>query len=74
MHFKLIFAPKVVYEEFTPRKAELIIRENQPIKLPPDVAKGKNNSSRFSLEKNTSCYYYKCHIIEKHELQYTGVF
>nr|NP_001245435.2 uncharacterized protein Dmel_CG33521, isoform G [Drosophila melanogaster]AFH06795.2 uncharacterized protein Dmel_CG33521, isoform G [Drosophila melanogaster] len=45
MHFKLIFAPKVVYEEFTPRKAELIIRENQPIKLPPDVAKASDKPS-----------------------------
>ncbi|XP_017130786.1 uncharacterized protein LOC108148311 isoform X1 [Drosophila elegans] len=42
MHFKLIFAPRVVYEEFTPRKAELIIRENQPMELPPDVARASD--------------------------------
>lgn len=41
MHFKLIFAPKIVYEEVKPRKPELIIRENQPMELPPDVARGK---------------------------------
>ncbi|XP_043657611.1 uncharacterized protein LOC122622920 isoform X2 [Drosophila teissieri] len=45
MHFKLIFAPKVVYEEFTPRKPELIIRENQPIILPPDVARASDKPS-----------------------------
>ncbi|XP_044316516.1 uncharacterized protein LOC108040056 isoform X2 [Drosophila rhopaloa] len=42
MHFKLIFAPKIVYEEITPRKPELIIRENQPIELPPDVARASD--------------------------------
>nr|XP_044251252.1 LIM domain and actin-binding protein 1 isoform X3 [Drosophila takahashii] len=45
MHFKLIFAPKIVYEEFTPRKPELIIRENQPIELPPDVARASDKPS-----------------------------
>ncbi|XP_017022587.1 LIM domain and actin-binding protein 1 isoform X2 [Drosophila kikkawai] len=42
MHFKLIFAPKIVYEEIKPRKPELIIRENQPMELPPDVARASD--------------------------------
>ncbi|KAH8360928.1 hypothetical protein KR200_007219 [Drosophila serrata] len=41
-HFKLLFAPKVVYEEIKPRKPELIIRENQPMELPPDVARASD--------------------------------
>ncbi|XP_026839134.1 uncharacterized protein LOC6555862 isoform X3 [Drosophila erecta] len=45
MHFKLIFAPKVILEEFTPQKPELIIRENQPIILPPDVARASDKPS-----------------------------
>ncbi|XP_043862416.1 uncharacterized protein LOC120454837 isoform X1 [Drosophila santomea] len=45
MHFKLIFAPKVVCEEFTPRKPQLIISENQPIILPPDVARASDKPS-----------------------------
>ncbi|KAH8283229.1 hypothetical protein KR054_003401, partial [Drosophila jambulina] len=42
MHFKLIFAPKIVYEEVKPQKHELIIRENQPMELPPDVARASD--------------------------------
>ncbi|XP_022217396.1 uncharacterized protein LOC111070790 isoform X3 [Drosophila obscura] len=42
VHFKLIFAPKIVHEESKPRKPELIIRENQPIELPPDVARASD--------------------------------
>ncbi|XP_017062051.1 uncharacterized protein LOC108101971 isoform X2 [Drosophila ficusphila] len=42
VHFKLIFAPKTVYEEIIPRKPELIVRENQPIELPPDVARASD--------------------------------
>ncbi|XP_043947160.2 uncharacterized protein LOC108036014 isoform X21 [Drosophila biarmipes] len=45
MHFKSIFAPKIVCEEFTPLKPELIIRENQPIELPPDVARASDKPS-----------------------------
>ncbi|CAH0549096.1 unnamed protein product [Brassicogethes aeneus] len=39
-HFKSLFAPKVVEEDQNapkPRKNELIIRENQPLELPPGV-------------------------------------
>ncbi|XP_033250217.1 uncharacterized protein LOC108164387 isoform X5 [Drosophila miranda] len=42
VHFKLIFAPKIIHEESKPRKPELIIRENQPIELPPDVARASD--------------------------------
>uniref|UniRef100_A0A6P4E4B7 Pollen-specific protein SF3 isoform X2 n=1 Tax=Drosophila rhopaloa TaxID=1041015 RepID=A0A6P4E4B7_DRORH len=58
MHFKLIFAPKIVYEEITPRKPELIIRENQPIELPPDVARGKNEFLSLIHWIVKSKYYY----------------
>ena len=44
VHFKLLFAPKCVDDEpVQPRKPELIIRENQPTELPPDVVRGKVN-------------------------------
>lgn len=43
-HFKSLFMPKVVEErvEEKPRKPELIIRENQPIELPPDVIRASD--------------------------------
>lgn len=42
IHFKLIFTPKIIYEEeHAQRKPELIIRENEPKKLPSEVARGK---------------------------------
>ncbi|XP_046804916.1 LIM domain-containing protein PLIM2b-like [Lucilia cuprina] len=42
IHFKSLFAPKFVedVEPIQPRKPELIIRENQPTELPPDVVRG----------------------------------
>lgn len=43
IHFKLIFAPKIIYEEeHAPRKPELIIRENEPKELPSEVARGNS--------------------------------
>ncbi|XP_030764337.1 uncharacterized protein LOC115888688 isoform X9 [Sitophilus oryzae] len=43
-HFKALFAPKVVEDEAPPRprKHELIIRENQPVELPPDVVRASD--------------------------------
>ncbi|XP_030379556.1 LIM domain and actin-binding protein 1 isoform X2 [Scaptodrosophila lebanonensis] len=42
-HFKLLFAPKVVEDvDPKPRKAELIIRESQPVELPPDVVRASD--------------------------------
>lgn len=43
-HFKLLFMPKVIEETLkdTPRKPELIIIENQPIELPPDVIRASD--------------------------------
>ncbi|XP_031330140.1 uncharacterized protein LOC116161072 isoform X9 [Photinus pyralis] len=43
-HFKLLFQPKAVEDELPtkPRKHELIIRENQPVELPPDVARASD--------------------------------
>ncbi|XP_074041839.1 uncharacterized protein isoform X4 [Leptinotarsa decemlineata] len=43
-HFKSLFAPKAVEEESPPRprKPELIIRENQPLELPPDVVRASD--------------------------------
>ncbi|XP_064537744.1 glutamic acid-rich protein isoform X2 [Drosophila montana] len=67
VHFKLLFAPKVVEldEEPKPRKTELIIRESQPTELPPDVVRASdkpdlgldelhqlNVRSRFELFEN----------------------
>ncbi|XP_026462327.1 LIM domain-containing protein WLIM2b-like [Ctenocephalides felis] len=41
-HFKALFAPKVIEDSQpkVPRKHEMIIRENQPMELPPDVVRG----------------------------------
>lgn len=43
-HFKSLFMPKVVEESVQdkPRKPELIIRENQPVELPPDVVRASD--------------------------------
>ncbi|KAH8272457.1 hypothetical protein KR044_004897, partial [Drosophila immigrans] len=44
VHFKLLFAPKVVEEvdEPNPCKTELIIRESQPTELPPGVVRASD--------------------------------
>ncbi|TMW47402.1 hypothetical protein DOY81_007519, partial [Sarcophaga bullata] len=44
VHLKLLFAPKCVEDDepVQPPKPELIIRENQPTELPPDVVRGSN--------------------------------
>ncbi|XP_023165580.2 F-actin-monooxygenase MICAL3 isoform X2 [Drosophila hydei] len=67
VHFKLLFAPKVVEQAEEPkqRKTELIIRESQPVELPPDVVRASdkpdlgldelhqlNVRSRFELFEN----------------------
>lgn len=44
-HFKTLFAPKAVEEStepVKPRKLEMIIRESQPIELPPDVVRSSD--------------------------------
>nr|XP_008196120.1 PREDICTED: uncharacterized protein LOC658955 isoform X1 [Tribolium castaneum]XP_008196121.1 PREDICTED: uncharacterized protein LOC658955 isoform X1 [Tribolium castaneum] len=43
-HFKALFAPKAVEDDASPkpRKPELIIRESQPIELPPDVVRASD--------------------------------
>ncbi|XP_072381797.1 uncharacterized protein [Diabrotica undecimpunctata] len=43
-HFKSLFAPKAVEDDTPsrPRKPELIIRENQPLELPPDVVRASD--------------------------------
>ncbi|CRK98633.1 CLUMA_CG012184, isoform A [Clunio marinus] len=46
-HFKSLFAPKAVEESdepVKPRKLEMIIRESQPIELPPDVVRSSDKS------------------------------
>ncbi|XP_031616611.1 DNA ligase 1 isoform X3 [Contarinia nasturtii] len=46
LHFKSLFSPKAVEdtEPEAPRKPELIIRESQPIELPPDVVRSSDKS------------------------------
>ncbi|XP_024084720.1 LIM domain and actin-binding protein 1 isoform X14 [Cimex lectularius] len=44
-HFKELFKPKAVIEDEEPvrrRKPEMIIRENQPLELPPDVVRASD--------------------------------
>lgn len=46
-HFKSLFAPKAVEETnepVKPRKLEMIIRESQPIELPPDVVRSSDKA------------------------------
>ncbi|KAG5681886.1 hypothetical protein PVAND_011293 [Polypedilum vanderplanki] len=46
-HFKSLFAPKVVEENnepVKPRKLEMIILENQPVELPPDVIRSSDKA------------------------------
>lgn len=45
-HFRALFTPKAVEETAPqrPRKAELIIRENQPMELPPDVVRSSDKT------------------------------
>lgn len=46
-HFKNLFAPKAVEESnepVKPRKLEMIIRESQPIELPPDVVRSSDKT------------------------------
>lgn len=49
--FHRLFAPKVVeqVEETKQCKTELIIRESQPIELPPDVIRGELRKSVSSF-------------------------
>uniref|UniRef100_A0A1A9ZWB4 Uncharacterized protein n=1 Tax=Glossina pallidipes TaxID=7398 RepID=A0A1A9ZWB4_GLOPL len=56
VHFKLIFAPKFVeYNETEePCKPELIIRENQPTELPPDVFRGKYKKENIRKSTDNS--------------------
>uniref|UniRef100_A0A034VB88 Xin actin-binding repeat-containing protein 2 n=2 Tax=Bactrocera dorsalis TaxID=27457 RepID=A0A034VB88_BACDO len=44
VHFKLLFYPKCVEdsETYSPSKPELIVRENQPLELPPDVVRASD--------------------------------
>lgn len=46
LHFKSLFSPKAVEdtESDTPRKPELIIRESQPVELPPDVVRSSDKN------------------------------
>ncbi|RZC39291.1 uncharacterized protein BDFB_009590, partial [Asbolus verrucosus] len=43
-HFKALFTPKAVEDDAPPkpRKPELIIRESQPVELPPDVVRASD--------------------------------
>lgn len=46
-HFKTLFAPKAVEENnepVKPRKLEMIIRESQPMELPPDVVRSSDKA------------------------------
>lgn len=52
-HFKTLFAPKAVEESkepVRPRRPEMIIRENQPVELPPDVVRSSDKTD-YGLEE-----------------------
>ncbi|XP_060866583.1 uncharacterized protein LOC132942305 isoform X6 [Metopolophium dirhodum] len=55
-HFKELFKPKVVVEDEEPirrKKPEMIIRENQPLELPPDVVRASDKPD-LGLEELSS--------------------
>ncbi|XKL65870.1 hypothetical protein PGB90_009290 [Kerria lacca] len=55
-HFRDLFKPKIIVEEEKPvkfRKPELIIRENQPMDLPPDVVRASDKPD-LGLEELSS--------------------
>ncbi|KAK9499706.1 hypothetical protein O3M35_002702 [Rhynocoris fuscipes] len=55
-HFKELFKPKVVIDDEEPvrrRKPEMIIRENQPVELPPDVVRASDKPD-LGLEELSS--------------------
>ncbi|VVC44385.1 Hypothetical protein CINCED_3A013710 [Cinara cedri] len=55
-HFKELFKPKVVVEDEEPirrKKPEMIIRENQPMELPPDVVRASDKPD-LGLEELSS--------------------
>lgn len=49
-HFKTLFSPKIVEDSNEPikvKKHEMIILENQPIELPPDVVRVSSITTSF---------------------------
>ncbi|XP_018798989.1 PREDICTED: uncharacterized protein LOC108975136 isoform X2 [Bactrocera latifrons] len=56
VHFKVLFFPKYVEdrEAYSPSKPELIVRENQPLELPPDVVRASDKPN-LGLEELQQC-------------------
>ncbi|XP_065166919.1 titin isoform X8 [Atheta coriaria] len=81
-HFKALFAPKVVEDDKDsapqkPRKHELIIRENQPEELPPDVVRASDKpdlglEELQSLNVKERFQVFEHHHEEEHGLERTS--
>uniref|UniRef100_A0A1A9WQC6 LIM zinc-binding domain-containing protein n=1 Tax=Glossina brevipalpis TaxID=37001 RepID=A0A1A9WQC6_9MUSC len=67
VHFKLLFAPKYVKDNDTEKapKPELIIRENQPAELPPDVIRASDKPNLGLEELQQLNVRSRFHIFEK---------
>jgi len=68
-HFKALFAPKVVEEDAPPkpRKHEMIIRENQPVELPPDVVRASDKPDLGLEELHSLNVKERFQVFEHHE-------
>ncbi|XP_048521771.1 uncharacterized protein LOC109540075 isoform X8 [Dendroctonus ponderosae] len=72
-HFKALFAPKAVEEDSSPkpRKTELIIRENQPQELPPDVARASDKPNLGLEELQSLNVKERFQVFEQYQSQQT---
>ncbi|KAL1130892.1 hypothetical protein AAG570_012133 [Ranatra chinensis] len=70
-HFKELFKPKAVVdaeeEPVRRRKPEMIIRENQPVELPPDVVRASDKADLGLEELSSLNVKSRFQVFEKHE-------
>ncbi|XP_045466998.1 F-actin-monooxygenase Mical isoform X26 [Harmonia axyridis] len=69
-HFKALFAPKAVDDIDEPpktRKTEVIIRENQPLELPPDVVRASDKPDLGLEELQSLNVKERFHVFEQHQ-------
>ncbi|CAH1391686.1 unnamed protein product [Nezara viridula] len=69
-HFRELFKPKVVLDEEEPvrrRKPEMIIRENQPLELPPEVVRASDKPDLGLEELGQLNVKSRFQVFEKHD-------
>lgn len=70
-HFKALFTPKAVEDDTPPkpRKPELIIRENQPLELPPDVVRASDKPDLGLEELQSLNVKERFQVFEQHQTE-----